>query len=442
MWRARDLLLQRPVAVKLLRPEYADHPETLERFRAEARHAGAVTHPCIAQVYDYRDGEPDTSPYLVMELVDGPSLAEVLYAGTIGAVRTMDIIAQAAAGLAAAHRTGLVHRDIKPANILLNPDGLVKITDFGLAYAAGSARITAPQMVMGTAHYMAPERCTGEPDGPASDLYSLGVVLYECLAEKPPFDGTSAEVMAAHVGRSLPPVPPCVPPAIRELLARLTAKDPAMRLANATELATVAGQLSAALSAAPAVSPAERALIAEPAMMAELANSPVPAAAGATPTRTDARPARGWRRRVLAITTVAAVLAAFAVWLAASALRVTALPGQSAPGPTISQTKPPVATTPHGTRRGVNPSNSAAGGSGQPARRTAAPSPSPSPDRNPGHSTRAGQDVRQAHGNGKSTTSKPTATSSPSPSSTSSGGSGVGVGLQSPLPGITITLGL
>ena len=114
VWRARDLLLRRPVAVKLLRPEYADHPETLERFRAEARHAGALPHPCVAQVYDYDDGGPDAAPYLVMELVDGPSLASVLDTGAMGAARAMAIVAQAAAGLAAAHRTGLVHRDIKP----------------------------------------------------------------------------------------------------------------------------------------------------------------------------------------------------------------------------------------------------------------------------------------------------------------------------------------
>ena len=148
VWRATDQVLQRQVAVKLLRPEYADHPETLSRFRAEARHAGSLAHPAIAQVYDYGDNPLEGPPYLVMELVEGPSLAEVLATEPVTPAYALDVLAKAATGLAAAHEAGLVHRDIKPGNILLSQDGHVKITDFGIAHAVGSAPVTDPGLVM------------------------------------------------------------------------------------------------------------------------------------------------------------------------------------------------------------------------------------------------------------------------------------------------------
>jgi serine/threonine-protein kinase len=249
VWRAADLLLDRPVAVKLLRPEYADHPETLERFRAEAKHAGSLTHPCIARVYDYSNSGPTVPPYLVMEFVNGPSLADILATDLVDPVLALDVVAQAAAGLDAAHRSGLVHRDIKPGNILIGEDGLVKVTDFGIAHAAGSAPITGPGVVMGTTQYMAPERIAGAPATPASDLYSLGILIYECLTGLPPFDGGTAEVMAGHLYLPLPPLPAGVPPELDELIARLTAKDPAARLADAAELADTARRLRDMLAA-------------------------------------------------------------------------------------------------------------------------------------------------------------------------------------------------
>jgi serine/threonine-protein kinase len=250
VWRAADEVLGRPVAVKLLRPEYADHPETLERFRAEARHAGLLSHPHIAQVYDYGHGygwdyghgyDWDGrgrfwQPYLVLEYVDGPSLAGVLERGPLGAERTRDLIAQAADGLAAAHEARLVHRDIKPGNMLLTSDGRVKLTDFGIAHAAGAAPITAPGIVMGTARYMAPERIAGGAGTPASDLYSLGIVMYECLSGRAPFHGSSADVMAAHLHQALPPLPDRVPDPLADLVAKLTAKDPSYRIRDAALL--------------------------------------------------------------------------------------------------------------------------------------------------------------------------------------------------------------
>ena len=249
VWRASDLLLDREVAVKLLRPEYADHPDTLERFRAEAKHAGSLTHPCVARVYDYGNAGPASPPYLVMEYVNGPSLADMLAVDPVHPVLALDVAAQAAAGLDAAHSIGLVHRDVKPGNILIGADGLVKITDFGIAHAAGSAPITGPGLVMGTTQYMAPERIAGGQATPASDLYALGILIYECLTGLPPYDGGTAEVMAGHLYLPMPPLPAGVPPELGELVTRLTAKDPAVRLSDAAEVAAIATRLRDLLAA-------------------------------------------------------------------------------------------------------------------------------------------------------------------------------------------------
>ena len=255
VWRATDLVLGRPVAVKLLRAEYAQHPEVLARFRAEARHAGSVSHPGIAQVYDYGEDGAAASPYLVMELVDGPSLARVLAAGPLTPAHAMDVLAQAAAGLQAAHAAGLVHRDIKPGNLLVGPSGQVKVTDFGIAHAAWSAPITQTGALVGTPAYLAPERVTGGPATPASDLYSLGLVGYQCLTGAVPFEGIAHEVTAAHQHRTLPPLPPAVPAGVAELVNDLAARDPAARPASAGEVAVRAGRLRDALAGRPTAPP-------------------------------------------------------------------------------------------------------------------------------------------------------------------------------------------
>src|SRR5438034_4861310 len=248
VWRAVDLVLGRPVAVKLLRAEYAQHPEVLVRFRAEARHAGSVSHPGIAQVYDYGEAGAADSPYLVMELVDGPSLAGVLAAGPLDPAAAMDVLAQAAAGLQAAHAAGLVHRDVKPGNLLVGPAGRVKITDFGIAHAAWSAPITQAGALVGTPAYLAPERVAGGPATPASDLYALGVVGYQCLTGEAPFGGIPPEMAAAYRHRTLPPLPATVPAGVAGLVLDLTARDPAARPASAGEVAVRAGQLRDALA--------------------------------------------------------------------------------------------------------------------------------------------------------------------------------------------------
>src|SRR5487761_1490015 len=221
-WAAAGCGRRRPVAVKLVRAGYAEHPETLARFRAEARHAGSLSHPCIAQIYDYGEAEGTHPPFLVMELVDGPPLARLLATGPLDPARVMDLVAQAAEGLAAALAAG----------------DRVKITDFGIAHAAGSAPITRTGILVGTPAYLAPERGAGAPATPASDLYSLGIVAYECLAGAPPFGGIAMEIALAHQLRRLPVLPPAVPTGAAALVAGLTAKDPAARPASAREVAS------------------------------------------------------------------------------------------------------------------------------------------------------------------------------------------------------------
>jgi eukaryotic-like serine/threonine-protein kinase len=248
VWRASDLMLERGVAVKLLHPEYTRDEECLARFQAEARYAGSLSHPNIAQVYDYKDATPPALPYLVMELVDGPSLAALLAEGPLDPARTVRVIAQAAGGLQAAHAVGLVHRDIKPGNLLVSRGDVVKITDFGIACAKGSSLVTRTGTLMGTPAYLAPERAAGAPAAPAADLYALGIVAHQCLAGRPPFDGEPLAVAIAHLERALPPLPPDVPPGLAALVASLTAKDPRARPSSAAAVAARAEQLSAALS--------------------------------------------------------------------------------------------------------------------------------------------------------------------------------------------------
>ncbi len=237
VWRATDLVLGRRVAVKLLLAQHVQQAETLARFRAEAQRAGALNQANIARVYDYVEPNPPQPPFLVMELIDGPSLAQLLTDGPLPPAQVMDIIAGAASGLQAAHDAGLVHRDIKPANLLLARDGTVKVTDFGISYAADSAPMTASGMLVGTAGYMAPERLGAGPVTGAADLYALGIVGYESLAGSPPFTGTPLEIAVAHRDQPLPPLPASVPPGVVALIGALIAKDPAARPASAGDVA-------------------------------------------------------------------------------------------------------------------------------------------------------------------------------------------------------------
>jgi eukaryotic-like serine/threonine-protein kinase len=242
VWRARDRVLDRTVAAKVLRSEYTGDPNFLARFRNEARHTAALSHPNIASVYDYgetRDEHDQDVAYLVMEFVEGQTLVQILHdEGRLPVDWTLHVLGQAAEGLSAAHRAGVVHRDIKPGNLIIRPDGVVKLTDFGIAQARDATPLTRTGMVVGTAQYLSPEQAQGMEVTAASDVYSLGVVAYECLAGARPFDGTSQVAIAlAHINRPPPPLPPDVPPPVESLIERALAKDAAERFPDGAAFA-------------------------------------------------------------------------------------------------------------------------------------------------------------------------------------------------------------
>jgi serine/threonine-protein kinase len=239
VWRAEDVVLSRAVAVKTLRSECSTDADRA-RFRAEARHAARLAHPGIASVYDF--GETPERAWLVMELVDGEPLSSLLQReAPLDVDRTLDVVAQAAVALHAAHLGGVVHRDVKPGNLLLRPDGALKVTDFGIASAVDAPSLTQTGFVVGTAYYLSPEQAAGRSGSPASDLYSLGVVAYECLTGERPFPGDSAvSVALAHLQQPAPDLPDSAPPAVRELVARALAKRPEDRFPDAASMAAAA----------------------------------------------------------------------------------------------------------------------------------------------------------------------------------------------------------
>jgi len=240
VWRARDSRLERLVAVKVMRPSAADEQEFVDRFRDEARHTAALSHPNIATVYDY--GEDDGAAYLVMELVEGMPLSQLIARGPMSPDRVRSIMGQAALALAAAHAQGVVHRDVKPANILVTPEGRVKLTDFGIASAGEGSTHTKTGEVLGTPHYLSPEQATGRTATGASDLYALGVVGFEMLVGRKPFDGTSAVATALmQVNDPPPPLPLSVPIDLRDAIARCLDKDPSRRPESAAALASDLG---------------------------------------------------------------------------------------------------------------------------------------------------------------------------------------------------------
>ncbi|MCT1478125.1 serine/threonine-protein kinase [Microbacterium sp. p3-SID336] len=258
VWEATDHVIGRTVAIKILKDEYMGDPGFLERFRAEARHAALVNHEGIASVFDY--GEENGSAYLVMELVPGEALSTILERdGALSADKTLDIVAQTASALQAAHAAGLVHRDIKPGNLLITPDGRVKITDFGIARIADQVPLTATGQVMGTVQYLSPEQASGHPASPATDTYSLGIVAYECLAGKRPFTGESQVAIAmAQINEQPPPLPPTVPIPVQNLVMAMIAKKPGDRPSSSATVARAAqalrrGDLNSAAIAVPAI---------------------------------------------------------------------------------------------------------------------------------------------------------------------------------------------
>lgn len=238
----RDQLLDRPVAVKVLFPEFATDPASVERFRREATAAANLSHPHIVGIYDW--GQQGTTYYLVMEYVEGRSLAEVLRAeGPLHPDRAATIAVDVAAALGFAHRNGIAHRDVKPGNVLISPSGQVKVGDLGIATAiarSAESNLTEAGSVMGTATYFSPEQAQGKPVDPRSDLYSLGVVLYEMLVGRPPFSGDSP-VAVAYMHVQEPPVRPSergveVPRSLEAITMKLLQKDRAQRYPTAEDL--------------------------------------------------------------------------------------------------------------------------------------------------------------------------------------------------------------
>jgi len=231
VWRGTDTVLGRPVAVKLLKQEHADDAVFRSRFETEAHNAAGLHHVGVAQVLDFGAGDPDHPPYLVMEYVDGQPLSALLRPGVpMDPDAAATLVAAVGDALGAAHAHGIVHRDLKPANILVTDDHQVRITDFGIARAVDAVTLTRSGEVLGTPQYISPEQAEGTPATPASDVYSLAVVAFECLAGHRPFQAeTPVATAVAHLRAPVPDLPEIVPPALAVVVRRALAKDPAER---------------------------------------------------------------------------------------------------------------------------------------------------------------------------------------------------------------------
>jgi serine/threonine-protein kinase len=333
VWRARDEVLGREVAVKVLSPQYAADPGFLARFDREARHAARLSHPRLVTVFD--SGVDGQMPFIVMELVAGRTLRQVLdQAGMLAAGESVRIAAAVCEALEVAHAAGLVHRDITPANIVL-ADAEVKVLDFGIARADGGTGVTGTAVVLGTAAYLSPEQASGRPAGPQADLYSLGCVLFEMLTGAPPFSADSAVGLAYRHVHDDPGPPsarrPGLPARLDQITAWLLAKDPAARPASAA--AARAGLLAALALDVTAVL--------------------TPPASGLVPSG----PARRGRRRprpaeaVLAAALAASLAALAAVLLAGPASHPQASPASAHPAATRQAHTPPPARQKPPTKR-------------------------------------------------------------------------------------------
>jgi eukaryotic-like serine/threonine-protein kinase len=251
IFRAHDGQLGRDVAVKLLRPEYGRDPDFGSRFRQEAHNAASLNHPNIVSVYDY--GQDAAGPFIVMELVEGEDLSSIIRrSGALPPRQAARIIAETGRALEAAHARGIVHRDVKPGNVMIGRDGRVKVADFGIARAVAEAQMTLPGTTLGSVHYFSPEQARGEQATAASDVFALGIVLYELLTGSRPWEGDTAAAVA--MARLAGPIPdpsvkrPGVPPELAAITRRALATEPAERWSS---VGAFAGALEAYLSGVP-----------------------------------------------------------------------------------------------------------------------------------------------------------------------------------------------
>jgi hypothetical protein len=334
VFRGHDRRLARPVAVKVIKPWWAEDPEWARAFEREAQLLASLSHDGIVAVYDV--GAAPEGLYLVSELVGGGSLARRLADGPLTSVSARTVALELCRALGRAHARRIVHRDVKPENVLLTADGRVKVGDFGIARLAESTTEAPAGTIIGTPRYMAPEQARGGPLTPATDVYAVGVVLYEMLAGHPPFAGSSAvELALRHVSDPPPPLGDAVPPGLAAIVMRALAKDPAERFADGTAMAHA---LQAADVEADTVAVAPRVPVPAPAPAAPSRPAPwsdVPRPGAATRVgdprsrRRNVNPAERRQRLVLLILVLGLIggLAVAAVLLAPTHIRVPALTG-------------------------------------------------------------------------------------------------------------------
>ena len=313
VWKARDTLLGRFVAVKRLLPHLAGDPEAAERFKREAHAAAQLSHPGIVTVFD--TGEDADGPFIVQELVDGTTLAAHLaHTGPLGPQPVTDIVSQVAAALDHAHSVGVIHRDIKPANLIIEPDGRVRIADFGIAHTVDDpATITSSGELVGTITYLAPEILAGQPATPASDIYSLGAVTYELLSGQPPYQApTPAALLEAVRIGDVPDLRGFAPDQMAHAVAGAMARDPVSRPETAGAFAaTLMGSATmvmptTVMAATPSSPPVPKGSE-EPTVVTERKPSPTP-----TAVPSGARRAARWPLVLLLLAVVAVAAAAMA----------------------------------------------------------------------------------------------------------------------------------
>ena len=363
VYRAQDTILGRTVAIKLLREEYGSDPEFVARFYREARAVAALSHPNIVDIYDY--GAHDNTYFIAMQYIAGADLKTILHRkGQLTPEQAVAIVDGALRGLGAAHERGIIHRDVKPQNLLVRAeDGLVKLTDFGIARALGGAQVTAAGHTFGTAHYMAPEQASGGELSPATDLYAVGVVLFEALTGRLPFDGDSAlQIGVQHLSATPPLVTafaPGVPLPLTQVVARALAKAPMERFATA---AAMRQALHAALPEGPPNAALVAAAAAPTGPTMPLPIIPGPAGQGAPPVPPRFVPTASRRKYLVPALGVLILILLIGIFALArnltapaavanptatvQAIAIAPTPRQTAPPPTLTATAPAAPTSP------------------------------------------------------------------------------------------------